>query len=143
MKAKSRRAAVAGLGVATAAGVLVALWVLSGGGSAGAQPAWSADPARSNSGEIMFTLTPRDVSGGRFRVDIQVNTHSGDLSRLDLQSATELHVAGQTLRPVKAPGLRGHHARGRLEFAMERVPDAFEIVIRGVQAMGDLTFRWP
>ena len=110
---------------------------------AGAQPAWSKKPERSNAGEVEFVLTPRDVSGGRFRVDIVVTTHSGDLAGLDLSRATELRVDGQTLRPVKAPALRGHHVRGRLEFALARLPETFEIVIRGVRTLGDLTFRWP
>jgi hypothetical protein len=107
------------------------------------QPVQGADSSRSNEGEVQFTLTPRDVSGGNFRVDIVVTTHSGDLASLDLSAAAELRVAGQTLRPVKAPALRGHHARGRLEFALDRMPESFEIVIRGVRSMGDLTFRWP
>ena len=111
--------------------------------SAAAEPAWSRNPARSNEGEVQFTLTPRDASGGRFRVDIVVTTHSGDLRELDLQSAMTLNLGPQTLRPLIAPALRGHHVKGRLEFALERVPEAFEIVIRGVRSMGDLTFRWP
>jgi hypothetical protein len=108
-----------------------------------AAPAWSANPARSNAGEVQFTLTPRDVSGGRFRVDIVVTTHGGDLASLDLKADTELRIGDRKLQPIKAPALRGHHAKGRLEFALERTPDTFEIVIRGVRTMGDLTFRWP
>jgi hypothetical protein len=122
---------------------LLALLVLYASAVAGAQPAWSSNPTRSNEGEVQFTLTPRDVKGGTFRVDIVVTTHSGDLGSLDLRAATELRVAGQILRPVKAPALRGHHATGRLEFALARIPDAFEIVIRGVRTQGDVTFRWP
>ena len=107
------------------------------------RPAHGTGPARSSAGEVMFVLTPRAVSDGHFLVDVQVNTHSGDLAQLDLQAATELRVAGQTLRPVAPVTLRGHHARGRLEFALARAPDAYEIVIRGVRNMGDVTFRWP
>jgi len=110
---------------------------------AGAQPAWSQKPERSNAGAVQFVLTPKDVSGGRFRVDIVVTTHSGDLASLDLSAAAELRVNGQTLRPAKAPALRGHHVRGRLEFALAQLPETFEIVIRGVGTQGDLTFRWP
>jgi hypothetical protein len=121
----------------------VALLVLLAAAVVVAQPAWSGNAARSNEGEVQFTLTPRDMSGGRFRVDIVVTTHSGDLAGLDLGAATELRAGGQTLRPVKAPALRGHHARGRLEFALDRIPETFEIVIRSVRGLGDLTFRWP
>lgn len=129
-----RAARILALGLLLVVGTAVAV---------AAQPAWTKDPARSNHGAVQFTLTPRDVSGGRFRVDIAVNTHSGNLADLDLAKATELRTGGKTLQPVEAPALRGHHARGRLEFALERVPETFEIVIRGVRSMGDLTFRWP
>jgi len=112
-------------------------------GWAGAEPAWSQKPERSNMGEAQFVLTPRDVTDGRLRVDIVVTTHSGDLASLNLSTATELRVDGQVLRPVKAPAVRGHHVRGRLEFALARLPETFEIVIRGVRTLGDLTFRWP
>ncbi|MBI4080994.1 MAG: hypothetical protein HY423_00145 [Candidatus Lambdaproteobacteria bacterium] len=122
---------------------LVALLALLGGAFAVAKPAWSKSLERSNKGEVEFVLTPRDAAGGRFRVDIVVTTHSGDLASLDLRTATELRTDGKTLRPVEAPGLSGHHTRGRLEFALERVPERFEIVIRNVRAMGDVTFRWP
>jgi hypothetical protein len=108
-----------------------------------AQPPWKGDPERVNEGDVQFSLTPRDVTGGRFRVDIVVTTHSGDLAVLDLRQAVELRVEGRALRPVEAPKLRGHHVRGRIEFDLNRVPDAFEIVISGVPAMDTLTFRWP
>lgn len=107
------------------------------------QPAWSAHPSRSNRGAVLFVLTPRGVSGELFRVDLQADTRSGDLSRLDLMAATELHVDGRTLRPVKAPTLHGRHAQGRLDFVLGHAPDAFDIVIRNVRTMGDLTFHWP
>ena len=138
MNARSRR-----LRAALATLALGLLCVGAGATQLAAQPAWSQSPTRSNQGEVIFELTPRDVSGGRFRVDIVITTHSGDLSSLDLRSAVELRVNGQTLRPLQAPALRGHHVRGRLEFAQERTPEAFEIVIRGVGTMGDVTFRWP
>lgn len=130
----------AGAAVIGVAAALVAAWTALAFGS---EPAWRGDPARSNEGAVQFVLTPRDVSGGHFRVDIAVTTHSGNLAELHLQATTELRADGRSLRPVKATALRGHHARGRLEFALERVPDEFEIVIAGVRTMGPLTFRWP
>jgi hypothetical protein len=143
MSWKSMHAVAPRLGRTGAGLGLIVLLALLGSALAEAQPAWSKAPERSNSGEVQFTLTPRDVSGGRFRVDIVVTTHSGDLASLDLSAAAELRLAGRTLRPVKAPALRGHHTKGRLEFALDRMPESFEIVIRGVRTQGDLTFRWP
>lgn len=122
---------------------LAAVWGVRGGSAGEGLPAWGADPARSNNGAVQFVLTPRKISWGRFPVDIVITTHSGDLATLNLKEATELRFGGRTLRPVKVPALRGHHVRGKLEFPVEWVPDTFEIVIRGVPDMGDLTFRWP
>ncbi len=143
MSSKATRSVVGRSGPAARVLALGLLLLAATALAATARPAWMQEPARSNDGEVQFTLTPRDVSGGRFRVDIAVNTHSGNLAELDLRTATELRTGGQTLQPVEAPALRGHHARGRLEFALEQVPESFEIVIRGVRHMGDLTFRWP
>ena len=122
---------------------LAAVLAALGAVAVAAQPAWSKNAERVNKGEVQFVLTPRDVSGGRFRVDVVVTTHSGDLRELDLGTAAELRVDGHTLRPVTAPALRGHHVSGRLEYELANVPEKFEIVIRGVRNMGDLTFRWP
>lgn len=108
-----------------------------------AEPAWRDNPERSNEGDVVFSLTPRGISGGRFRVDIVITTHSGDLSQLDLRQAMTLRVGGQTLHPVKAPSLRGHHARGRLEFELAELPETFQIAIAGVDGMEEITFRWP
>jgi hypothetical protein len=108
-----------------------------------AQPAWSKQPDRGNQGDVEFTLTPRDVSEGRFRVDVVVSTHGGNLADLDLMQAAELRVDGRVLHPLTAPALRGHHSRGRLEFGLDRIPEAFEIVIGKLPAGEPLTFRWP
>lgn len=123
--------------------VIALLLAVTAVGVAHAEPAWSARPERSNSGEVQFSLTPRGVGSGKFRVDVTVTTHAGSLSEIDLMSSTELRVNGLTLRPVSAPSLSGHHARGRLEFALNTIPDTFEIVMRGVRGAGDVVFRWP
>lgn len=131
---------ICGVVVAVALAALVSPMA---GGPAHAEPAWRDEPERSVEGEVQVSLTPREVSDGRFRVDISLTTHSGDLGELDLAAATVLIAGGQSVRPVKAPKLRGHHARGRLEFPLERVPESFQIVIRDVRSQGDLIFRWP
>jgi hypothetical protein len=120
--------------------LLLALQLSAGLWSA---PAWSGNLTRRGGDAVEFELTPRGVKNGSFRVDVSVNTHSGDLAALNLQEATELRVADKRYRPVKPVALQGHHARGRLEFPLDQAPDAFEIVIRGVPSQGDLTFRWP
>ena len=115
---------------------------VSSGAWAG-EPAWRDNPDRKNQGEVQFTLTPKGLANGKFRIDVYVTTHSGELGALNLMELAELQTGGKTYRPVSAAPMRGHHSPGRLEFSLDRVPDTFEIVIRGVRNMGDLTFRWP
>jgi hypothetical protein len=112
-------------------------------GPASAAPAWAEDPRRSNQGAIMFRLTPQGVVDGRFTVEVRVDTHSGDLADLNLEEATVLRIGGATHRPMSPVKLGGHHARGTMVFALRQVPQNFEIVIKSVGSMGDLTFRWP
>jgi hypothetical protein len=128
------------MAVSLSAALALAAWAFA---SAVAQPSWSKNPERANEGEVQFSLTPRDVKDGRFRVDLVVTTHTIELAVLDLRKAVELRVEGRVLRPVEAPALRGHHARGRLEFELDRVPEAFDIVIDGAPGMGTFAFRWP
>jgi hypothetical protein len=108
-----------------------------------AAPAWAKDATRTNEGAIMFSLTPVGVKDGRFEVKVSVNTHSGDLASLDLQATTVLRVAGKDYRAVAPVPLDGHHTVGRLLFPLGQLPERFEIVIRNVGTLGDLTFRWP
>jgi hypothetical protein len=98
---------------------------------------------RSNRGPIVFFLTPQGVKDGRFRVDVRVDTHSGDLSRLDLQSATVLRLGTREYPALTPVSLGGHHGTGTLWFGLGEAPRAFEIVIRGVGTQGALSFRWP
>jgi hypothetical protein len=98
---------------------------------------------RTAGNEVQLELTPRGLTGGQFIIDVRVNTHSGDLSSLNLQQATTLSMAGTSRHPASAGSLQGHHASASLSFPMEAAPDAFEVVISGVRSEGDLHFRWP
>ena len=48
----------------------------------------------------------------------------------------------RTLKPLGAVSLHDPHPHVRLKFALDSFPAAWEIMIRGVGAMGDVTFRW-
>ncbi|MEE8433704.1 MAG: hypothetical protein V3S64_02850 [bacterium] len=76
-------------------------------------------------------------------MDIRVDTHSGDLSKIDLKRQLLLMTGGKTLSPTTSVRLGGHHSGGKLFFALQRTPERFEIVIGKVGSMGELTFRWP
>ncbi len=104
---------------------------------------WGDDPSRRNDGPITFMLTPKGVDGGQFRVDISVDTHSGDLKNLDLKRQVRLKIDGRSYAPTEEVSLRGHHAGGTLVFPLQHAPKQFEIVILAVGSMGDVVFCWP
>ncbi len=104
---------------------------------------WGADATRRNEGPIMFQLTPKGVEGEHFRVDIRVDTHSGDLSELNLKKQVRLKAGGRSYSPVTNVRMGGHHSGGILVFPLKEAPERFEIVILAVGTMGDVTFQWP
>ena len=106
-------------------------------------PSWWADAVRSNKGPITFQLTPKGVEDGYFRVEILVDTHSGDLSDLDLKKQLFLKVEGREYSPLTEVRMSGHHSGGTLVFPLKEIPERFEIVIKKLRTMGDMTFIWP
>ena len=97
---------------------------------------------RTSSGDIAFRLTPRR-SGGRLILDIQADTHSGDLSELNLKDLVVLRADGRSYRPVESPSLTGHHAQGMVTFDVPGSSERLSITIAGVRGMSELTFDWP
>jgi hypothetical protein len=98
---------------------------------------------RSSRGEIAFDLTPREPTDGRFTIEIRANTHSGDLTDLDLTKIVALEVGDKTYRPVSATTLSGHHSEGSVTFEIAHLPDRFAVTMTGVRKMGQLRFEWP
>ena len=98
---------------------------------------------RSNEGEVAFALTPRTATDGSLTIDIQANTHSGDLAEVDLRKVVTLQADGITYRPASATSLSGHHAAGSATFALARVPARFTVTMTGVRGMDTLRFEWP
>jgi hypothetical protein len=118
----------------------------SPGGGAGEEAGGSAvvDLAmKSSQGEVSFDLTPRSAPGGGLEVALRVNTHSGDLSQIDLRNVVALEAEGRTYKPVEASTLQGHHATGTVRFAVDDFPDRFVITISGVRGMPAQRFEWP
>lgn len=103
------------------------------------RPSWEP---KSNQGDVSFQLTPRGIVGDRFVIDFRVDTHSGDLSEIDLKQAVTLQVGKERYFPTVATSLQGHHAQGSLQFSVIAVPERFAIVITGVRDMEDLRFEW-
>jgi hypothetical protein len=119
------------------------MFALMGGHSAMAEPLWTKNPTRVDKGDIEISLTPKGVVEGRFRIAVSVDTHSGDLGKLDLQHTALLRVGTSQYQPMKEVKLSGHHATGQLEFPLTVVPEVFEIEIVNWATGGKRVFRWP
>jgi hypothetical protein len=102
----------------------------------------AAEYETTSSGDIAFRLTPRR-SDGRLILDIQADTHSGDLSELNLKDLVVLRADGRSYRPVESASLTGHHAQGMVTFDVPGSIERFSITIAGVRGMSELTFDWP
>lgn len=123
-------------------GLAVALLLSSACVSQG-QAQDQAYETKSNEGEVSFELTPRATDDGRLVVDLRVDTHSGDLSDLDLKALFSLSAGDETHRPVTVTTLRGHHSEGSITFEVGRTPESFTIAIGPLRGMRQQRFVWP
>jgi hypothetical protein len=80
---------------------------------------------------------------GQLVLDLRADTHSGDLADLDLEALVALWVNGDSLRPVAATALAGHHSTGSVTFDPNGAPQGFAITIASVRGMEGLRFEWP
>lgn len=90
------------------------------------------------------TLEVRPVwKDGALEVHIAANTHSVDLSTLELKDLARLIVGETTVSPTAAGALSGHHAETRLLFPIEARPGSFAIEIRDVPDVPLRVMKWP
>ena len=97
---------------------------------------------KTSEGEVTVDLTPKEFNGGKFYVDIGVNTHSVDLNGFDLKELVKLDVNGEVIKPISAPELNGHHNSGTLVFEVEDKPKNFVIKIKGLPDTNERIFEW-
>ena len=97
---------------------------------------------KTSEGEVTVDLTPKEFNGGKFYVDIGVNTHSVDLNGFDLKELVKLDINGEVIKPISAPELSGHHNSGTLIFKVEDKPNNFVIKIKGLPDTNERIFEW-
>ena len=97
---------------------------------------------KTSEGEVTVDLTPKEFNGGKFYVDIGVNTHSVDLNGFDLKELVKLEINGEVIKPISAPELSGHHNSGTLIFKVEDKPKNFVIKIKGLPDTNERIFEW-
>jgi len=98
--------------------------------------------SQSSAGEVTLDVQPRWAEG-KLVLDLSANTHSVDLSGLDLTASIRLEVGEATITPSEAGSLDGHHARASVTFVLEAAPAQFSVVIRDVPDIPVRTLTWP
>jgi len=95
-----------------------------------------------SSGEVLVELTPHNAKDGKLKIDIEVNTHSVDLTEFDLMQITTLEFDGQTIKPISVPSLNGHHSSGTITFETGKELNSFKVIIKGIPKIGQRLFEW-
>jgi YVTN family beta-propeller protein len=108
----------------------------------GGGPADEGYETRTSPGEVTMEVRPA-WGEGALAFAIVANTHSVDLSGIELADATRLIVADDTLAPDATGALRGHHARAAVRFRLPSRPERFSLEIRGVPDVPVRRLSWP
>lgn len=94
-------------------------------------------------GNALIELTPKGTENGRLNVDISANTHSVNLGYFDLMEITSLEYDGNSINPVSAPTLAGHHNSGTLVFDTGKELKSFKVIIKNIPSIEERVFEWP
>ena len=92
---------------------------------------------------VTIDLEPHKYSNGVLDIDISLNTHSVDMSKIDLKEQAKLVMNDQEYYPVDAPSLSGHHNSGTLRFEIPNEPGEHKIIITGIPDIEERVFSWP
>src|SRR5680860_1243551 len=96
-------------------GFLTVAVLLVSTGAVDAQEAAEAATYEAQSSAGLVTLEARpEWRDGSMLVSLSANTHSVDLSTLDLTESVRVLVGGMEYTPVVAGSLSGHHAKATL-----------------------------
>ncbi len=97
---------------------------------------------QTSKGEVTLDLEPR-WQDSVLVVEVTADTHSVDLTGIDLGESTRLIVADSSITPVEAGSLSGHHGSAELWFRIAERPDRFAIEIREVPDVPVRLLKWP
>lgn len=96
---------------------------------------------QTSEGEVTMNLQPR-WRDGEFVIEVEANTHSVDLSAVNLLKQTRLFIGDRELTPSEAGSLTGHHATTTILFTLEERPTTFTIEIRDVPDLPVRRLTW-
>jgi len=98
--------------------------------------------AQVSPGEVSIQATPAWVDTALV-IEVSANTHSVDLSAVDLRRQARLRVGAVVIEPAVSGALRGHHAKARLLFRMPLRPAVpFTLELRDVPDVPLRTLTW-
>ena len=96
----------------------------------------------SSTGQVSIDLTNKGYHNGQLHMDISMNTHSVDMSSLNLKELVTLDINGKSYKPIEVPTLAGHHNSGTLVFEVSEEPKSFTVTIKDVPDVPKRTFKF-
>lgn len=94
-----------------------------------------------SNGEVTISLSP-EYQKGVLKVAYSINTHTADLSGINLQEQISLNMDGKKINPSSPNSLSGHHNSGILEFNVNEIALPFEIIVKDVPDIQLRRFEW-
>ncbi len=96
---------------------------------------------QTSEGEVTLEVWPQ-WQDGVLVVEVKANTHSVDLSGVNLMEQVRLTVNLTEVTPTRAGSLGGHHAVATLVFTLQERPESFTIRIRNVPDVPVRVLSW-
>lgn len=93
-------------------------------------------------GDVTLEFLPR-WEDSVLVIKVTANTHSVDLSGVNLQERARLIVDDMEVTPMEAGSMRGHHAATTLVFPLSKRPNRFTLEITGVPDVPVRVITWP
>ena len=91
---------------------------------------------------VTVDLTPK-FENGKLYVNMEVNTHTVDLSSYNLEDIIVLEFENKKIKPVSAPELSGHHNSVQLIFDVGKELSNFKIIVKDLPDIQERVFEWP
>ena len=92
--------------------------------------------------DVLIELTPKNTKGGKLVVKLSANTHSVELGEFDFMEVVSLKYDGNTIKPVYADNISGHHLSGEIVFEPGREISNFTIIIKGIPSVEERIYTW-
>ncbi|MBI2672579.1 hypothetical protein HYX16_06615 [Candidatus Woesearchaeota archaeon] len=98
--------------------------------------------ARISESTVTVKIEPEKFADNNFYFKINLDTHSADLSKLNLRELIILEYEGKIVKPADTPKLQGHHNSGDLVFNLDKKPEKFTIKIKDIPDLPLRIFEW-